>query len=291
MRREAVRGFLQVWFIGWFVLAASVALSASPAAAQLGASCTATVQNRTVQANGDGSFFIPNVPSEQGLYRARVSCGGGAEGESPLFQFVPNGDTVVSDIDFTSLTPLPEALQVEVFPEAITRRGGGATIVVTGILSDGSGVDMSDVTGGTEYWVSDPRLARLEFESGAWRLIAQDRGRVLVGARRNGLLGHGTEFRRGDKLGPKFTADKLVVGLRIIVGAVIGVAPLVDAVGSWFDEFAIADESGGRRSQRAQQFGVCDLFGRGGRHDNAIGHVVGKVHRCQRAGAHEHARS
>lgn len=46
----------------------------APARAQLGPACTASVLNRTVQVNDDGSFFIGDVPAEPGLFRVRVEC-------------------------------------------------------------------------------------------------------------------------------------------------------------------------------------------------------------------------
>ncbi|MEE8522978.1 MAG: carboxypeptidase regulatory-like domain-containing protein, partial [Thermoanaerobaculia bacterium] len=176
----------------WTTLAAVALLTMTvPVSAQLDESCTASLLNRSVQVDVDGSFFLAGVPGEAGFHRVRVHCtpadGSLIQGQSALFQLIPNGLVTLDGIDFDQLTPIPEALQVEVQPDVLRNRGARAEIVVTGILSDGSVVDMGDPADGTEYWVSDPRIARIVTDGGFF-LEAQERGRVLVGVRRDGLM-------------------------------------------------------------------------------------------------------
>ncbi len=165
------------------------------ALAQLDPSCTASVLNRTVQVNEDGSFFFAGVPSEAGFHRVRVACtpaeGSLVQGQSGLFRFIPNGLVELAGIDFGELTPIPQAIRVEVNPDVLTEPGQRAAIIVTGILSDGTTVDMSDPAEGTEYWVSDERVAALveNEDPREFFLLARERGRVLVGARRDGVVG------------------------------------------------------------------------------------------------------
>ncbi len=147
-----------------FFLALGLSVSAT-ALAQLGSLCTASLLNRSVQVNGDGSFFFAGVPSEAGLHRVRVACtpaeGSLIQGQSGLFRFILNGLVQIAGVDFGELTPIPQAIDVEVNPTVLTEPGQRAGILVTGILNDGSTVDMSDPAEGTEYWVSDERVAAL----------------------------------------------------------------------------------------------------------------------------------
>jgi len=167
---------------------------APPSRAQLNEACTASLLNRSVQVAPDGGFELAGVPAEQGLHRVRVHCAPEgmplSQGQSALFNLIPNGLVTLTGIDFTTLTPIPEAIDVEVSPATLTRVGQVAAILVTGILSDGSQVDMSSAADGTEYWVSNPRVAGLaRLPDDRVVLVAKERGRVLVGARREGVVG------------------------------------------------------------------------------------------------------
>src|SRR4030067_1722171 len=42
--------------------------------ADLNENCTVSVLNRTAQVKADGSYVIPNVPSNMGLVRVRATC-------------------------------------------------------------------------------------------------------------------------------------------------------------------------------------------------------------------------
>ena len=56
------------------IVAAAWMTLAAAAGAQLGPACTASLLNRSVQVNEDGSFFLADVPAEVGLHRVRVNC-------------------------------------------------------------------------------------------------------------------------------------------------------------------------------------------------------------------------
>src|SRR5262245_49017918 len=43
-------------------------------AQEIGANCTASIMNRTVQVNANGTFAIPDVPVDRGSYRVRITC-------------------------------------------------------------------------------------------------------------------------------------------------------------------------------------------------------------------------
>src|SRR3954470_15989603 len=56
-------------------LAALIMLVSGAAGQTIDQNCKATVQNRTVQVNPDGTFAIPNVPVDNlSLFRVRLLC-------------------------------------------------------------------------------------------------------------------------------------------------------------------------------------------------------------------------
>lgn len=182
------------------VLATATVLSCicggTAAFAQLGDACTATVLNRTVRVNGDGSFFIASLPAEPGLLRVRLTCDAPstpvAYGQSALFRLVPNGLIRVGPIAFGNVSPIPAALELLPQPATLTQKGQLSFLRVTGILGDGTEVDLSDPELGTEFWSSNPRLASLVVIRVGDRtqvyLRAHERGRVLVAARYEGIV-------------------------------------------------------------------------------------------------------
>ncbi len=50
------------------------ALQLAARAQTIGSNCVATMQNRSVQVNADGTFSIPNIPVDVSKYRVRVVC-------------------------------------------------------------------------------------------------------------------------------------------------------------------------------------------------------------------------
>ena len=173
------------------VLAASF-LAPSPAEAQLDATCTATLQNRTVRIGDDGSILFTDIPAQDGLFRTRVACSDGNGGESGLFSFVPNGFTPIGPIGLGGLSFLPVAIEIRPGTTVLDQVGARTILNVVGFLPNGDEIDLSDPGKGTEFWSSAPRLARLvtvgEPPDQRVALEAVDRGKVLVAARFEGLL-------------------------------------------------------------------------------------------------------
>ncbi|MEM1180815.1 MAG: carboxypeptidase regulatory-like domain-containing protein, partial [Acidobacteriota bacterium] len=154
--------------------------------------CSANLLNRSAVIDDD-AFTIAGVPSEEGFQRVRVTCegpDGTRRGQSRLFSMRPGGSVVLDGIDFSQFDPIPVALDISVSPPALVRVGERGSISVDGLLTDGSVVPMFDSSQGTEYWVSDPNVAELVFNpvSRRWNIIARERGRVIVGARRDGVV-------------------------------------------------------------------------------------------------------
>src|SRR5258706_6911416 len=84
-------------------------------AQQVTENCTVSVLNRTVTANADGTWVLPNVPANFGPVRARVTCivnGQTISGESEPFVIPANGVVNIPKISFGQTTPIPTALTV-----------------------------------------------------------------------------------------------------------------------------------------------------------------------------------
>src|SRR5579864_544284 len=57
--------------------------------------CVATLQNQSVQISPDGSFVLPNIPVDRGLYRVRITCnraGTVVHGASTFFSLTDGTD-------------------------------------------------------------------------------------------------------------------------------------------------------------------------------------------------------
>ena len=181
---------LAVCAMGLVVTAAL--LAASPAEAQLGSSCTAELQNRTVRVSESGEILFTDMPAEPGRFRTRVTCASGEAGASGLFSFVPNGFTPITPVAFGDIAPLPVAIEIRPGTTTLTRVGQRTILNVVGFLENGNEVDLSNPGLGTEFWTSEARIAKLvTVQVGLEQrraLEAVERGKVLVAARFEGLL-------------------------------------------------------------------------------------------------------
>src|SRR5258708_7370117 len=71
--------------------------------AQSNQTCTATLLNRSVQLGPGGSYSFPNIQSQQGYYRVRITCtqdGVTTGGQSDLITLQAFGATTVGPITF-----------------------------------------------------------------------------------------------------------------------------------------------------------------------------------------------
>jgi len=76
---------------------------------EINQNCTVSVLNRTVQASPNGSFNLSNIPADQGLFRARVTCnfdGTTVGGQSEFFVPVGNGIVPLGDITLGVIEPI-----------------------------------------------------------------------------------------------------------------------------------------------------------------------------------------
>src|SRR5579863_493676 len=156
----------------------------------LGTNCVATMQNRSVQLNADGTFTIPNLPVDVAKYRARVVCvnpdGTTTGGETPPLALVPNGVLDISNlVVYGELTTLPLSLQMSLSGPAPATVGGTVQLVVAGIMADGSATDETPSTSGIVYVTSNPAIATVSTEG---LVTAVGHGQAIITAHLEGLV-------------------------------------------------------------------------------------------------------
>ncbi len=160
----------------------------SPVRAQLGESCTATILNRTVQVDSNGTFSISNVPVPPGAFRARIVCESGQGAGRAQSQFVsgePNGVTSLGTISFTEEDPIPVSLDVASPASTLTQSAPGAQLTTTGKLVGGTSIDLTLAASGTFYLSSNPGIATVSSDG---FVNASSSGNVLVTATNEGVI-------------------------------------------------------------------------------------------------------
>ncbi len=88
-------------------------LPANAWAMDLDEHCSVNIMNRTVQVNADGSWAMPNVPTNFGQVRARATCikdGETVSGQSEFVTLQNNTANIIEDIFFDDPAPVPTQL-------------------------------------------------------------------------------------------------------------------------------------------------------------------------------------
>ena len=132
--------------------------------AQLNDNCVVSVLNRTVAANADGSWVLPNVPANFGLVRARATCvqnGVTTFGQSDLFSLGTNQTLNLPHIQLGVATPIPNSMSILASSTTLSNPGDTAQLTVTGTYADGSIQDLTAGTKGTLYNISNPAIATI----------------------------------------------------------------------------------------------------------------------------------
>src|SRR3974390_2308578 len=170
----ARRGILRRWQSRRFVLPVCLVtcavLAASPSWAQLGSNCTASLLNRTVQVNADGTFALGNVPSNpQSLYRVRVRClspnGSVVQGMSGFLNLSGSAASVdIGSISFDNFTlpPVSISLSIEEGLSSLSTVGQTLHLFAMGNYSDGSQQSLNYTDSGTTYISSNPAVATVD---------------------------------------------------------------------------------------------------------------------------------
>ncbi len=196
MSRSSVQhGWLRraVWVACGLLLATGLMPTLSRAQTPLGTNCTATLLNRTVQLDAKGGFAIPNVPVDPlGLFRVRIVCkqadGTTTHAQSGLLTLVPNGRTLVGQLDSNNLSPIPVSLDLSTMEGVTTLSNVGDTvhIAVFGTLADGTQVALNYPDSGTTYISSNPAIATVDANG---VVTAVSRGSATITARVEGTAG------------------------------------------------------------------------------------------------------
>lgn len=168
-----------------FLLAAGLSI----AHAQLNENCVVSVLNRNVQAKADGTWVLPNIPTNFGQLRARATCvqnGITTYGESAPFVIPPNGSVTLPPILLGQTTPIPTSLSVSAPATRLATIGATTQLRVLATYANTPG--QTDVTASaqTTYAVTNPDLATI---TPGGLVTALRSGTVLVQARNEGAQG------------------------------------------------------------------------------------------------------
>jgi protocatechuate 3,4-dioxygenase beta subunit len=165
-------------------LAASIALAATP---RLDQNCTAVIANRSVRVNTDGTYTVPNVPADIGLYRVRVVCkqpdGTVVQGQSGFVPLVANGSTQIPLIVFGTVNSPPIFIQLTSPTTSFTTAGQTAQLSVQGTLPNSTISDLSTQALGTLYISSNPTIVSVSADG---LITAVGSGRAIITARNEG---------------------------------------------------------------------------------------------------------
>ncbi len=152
--------------------------------------CVASILNRTVRVNPDGSFAIPNVPVEPGLFRVRVICqqpdGTVVGGMSEFFPLLPaEVPAEIGQITFGAVEPIPVSLQVTAPQTTFHTKGETARLRAVATLPDGSAKEVTSEQAGTLWMSSGSDIASVGKDG---LVTVHKRGEALIQAKYEGVL-------------------------------------------------------------------------------------------------------
>ncbi len=166
-----------------------VAVFAPLAHAQLDENCVINILNRTIQVSPDGSWAMPNVPTNMGNVRARATCvrdGVTTSGQSDYFTLLANSVNEVSEIYFDNLDPVPVSLSfADALPVTINGAGTTLQLGVTANYADGSSVDVTGGASGTNYRSTNGAIATVSADG---LVTAVSSGTALISARKDEVV-------------------------------------------------------------------------------------------------------
>lgn len=163
--------------------------SAAPAGtSQLNENCVVSILNRAAIPQPDGSYILPNTPSNMGRVRARATCvqdGVTRFGQSDYLEFDPLSRAVlVPPIVFGQNEPIPESLVISSPSPTLSAIGATTQLSVTAVLPS-STRDVTTAASGTNFTSSNPAVATVSPDG---LLTAHGVGIVLVSSVNEGAL-------------------------------------------------------------------------------------------------------
>ncbi|MEM9599158.1 MAG: hypothetical protein AAGD06_33125, partial [Acidobacteriota bacterium] len=166
-----------------------LALGGMPAHGQLDDSCVVSALNRTAPVDADGTWVLPNVPTNLGRVRVRANCvanGVTTAGQSEFFVVPADGIVRAPEILFDAPEAIPSRLDLTAPSTQLTSLGQALQITATGVYPDDSTADLTAGATGTTYSISSPQVATVD---GDGVVTAVASGVVIVTAFHEGALG------------------------------------------------------------------------------------------------------
>src|SRR3972149_5328720 len=145
--------------MGSIIVSIVMLLNFSTSYAELNENCTVSVLNRTAQVKADGSYVIPNVPSNMGMVRVRATVGENGvtrSGQSDWITIPTNGTIDVGDIPLDAFEPSPSTVTLSTPTTTLTTIGGTAQITVTATYPNNLTRDITSGSAGTVYSTTNP---------------------------------------------------------------------------------------------------------------------------------------
>ncbi|MFY9826791.1 MAG: Ig-like domain-containing protein [Thermoanaerobaculia bacterium] len=157
----------------------------------LGTGCFVSALNRTAPVKPDGSWVLPNVPSNLGPVRVRATCpatgGGLLSGQSDLIDVPTDGVLRVATIDFANPQPIPTSLRLTAPASSLTAPGQTLQLAATATYPGGATADVTVAGSGTSYRTSNASIASVDNDGLV--TAAASSGTVLLSAVNEGALG------------------------------------------------------------------------------------------------------
>lgn len=158
-------------------------------ASALGSNCVASIQNRSVQLNADGTFAIPNIPVDASKYRVRVTCtqpdGTTLSGESAPMLLNGSGNNQIPLIALGVSTPLPLSLELVTDGTVLNKAGDTSQLTAKAIETDGNPDNVTPSTSGVTYTSSNAAIATVSTEG---LVTAVSHGQAIITAHLEGLI-------------------------------------------------------------------------------------------------------
>src|SRR3954466_3835933 len=130
------------------VLAGAAAAQAAP----LNDHCIVSVLNRSAKVQADGSWVLPNVPSNIGRVRVRATCvenGLTRSGQSDYFTVPSSGAIKVPEIRFDDASPVPSRLELTAAETTLHSIGATSQLSARATYPGGAALDVTQAVRGT----------------------------------------------------------------------------------------------------------------------------------------------
>ncbi len=157
--------------------------------AQLNDKCVVSILNRSVQARLDGTWILPNVPSNFGRVRARATCtenGLTRSGESAYFTLSANQSVDIPRITLGPTTPIPTSITITSPFSQLTPQQRTTQLTVTATYTGAPNRNLTSSSTGTTYTISNRAIATIT-PDGLVTAVAS--GAVVIQAANEGTQG------------------------------------------------------------------------------------------------------